>query len=141
MKHLKIFFLLFVLVITTTGCKQEIALHQLESEIIQIDLVYSPFGENEILHTITGEDISDFLDGLLELKLYKNSSPQNIGGGLIVQVVYSDGSVELLGTSSVGYISDGVVEHDGWYYLDGEDIGDLFSKYVDISQLPYLWPQ
>ena len=141
MKRIIILFLLLFFLIAITGCTQSITLHQPESEIIQIDLVYSPFGENEILHTITGEDISGFLDDLLELKLYKNSSPQNIGGGLIVQVVYSEGSVELLGTSSVGYISDGVMEHDGWYYLDGEDIGDLFSEYVDISQLPYLWPQ
>lgn len=141
MKRMKVLFLLIFFLLTMTGCTQSIVLHQPESEIIRIDLVYSPFGEEEILYTLTGEEIPGFLDELLELKLHKNASPQNIGGGLIVRIVYSEGSAELLGTASVGYMDGGALEHDGWYYLDGEDICDLFSEYVDFSQLPYLWPQ
>ena len=128
MKRLKGLLLLLLLAIISTGCTQTIDLHQPQSEIVQIDLVSSPFGEEEILHTITGEEILPFLDRLLELKLHKNTSPRNIGGGLYVQIIYADGSIEILGTASVGYISNGVLEHDGWYYLDKDDLGKLFPN-------------
>ena len=132
MKHIKILFLLFVLVITTTGCKQEIVLHQPKSEIVQIDLVYSPFGEHKTLLTLAEEDYSVFLDGLMELKLHKHTSPSNIGGALYVRILYADESEEILGTWSVGYISNGILEHDGWYYIPNDDLHALFSKFTDI---------
>lgn len=122
-----------------TGCTQKIALHQPESEIVQINLVYSPFNEYEVIYTLEGEEIAPFLDALLDTKLHKNLSPHNIGGGLIAQIVYSDGSVELLGSWSVGYCSNGELEHDGWYYVYEKELYELFSDYVDLSRLPNIW--
>lgn len=134
MKRIKTLILILLLLAVTTGCTQDIVLHQPESEIVQIDLVYSPFGENQILYTIMGEDISGFLDNLQELRLYKHTSPQNIGGSFFVQIIYADDSTELLGTASVGYISNGVLEHDGWYYLSYDDLFTLFSEYTDLPE-------
>lgn len=136
MKQVKICALMIILTVALVGCTHDIALHQQQAEIVQINLVYSPFGENEVLYTLTGEEIQTFLDKLLELKLHKNSGPQDIGGTLFVQIIYSDASEELLGTASVGYTSNGTLEHDGWYYLAHDDLFALFSEYIDLSSLP-----
>lgn len=139
MKRTKVLIFVFFLLITLTGCKQNITLHQPKSEIVQIDLVYSPFGEKKILFTLTDDEITSFLDRLLALKLRKNSSPQNMGGGLFAQIIYSDASVELLGSASVAYLPHGgLMEHDGWYYLLYDDLFALFSEYIDFSNLGIL---
>ena len=134
MKHIKVFVLALFLFVAFTGCTQNLTLHQSQSDIVQIDLVYSPFGENEVLYTLGDDEISTFLDKLMALKLHKASSPQDIGGTLSIQIIYANTSVEILGTASVGYLpQNGPMEHDGWYYLMYDDLYALFSEYIDFS--------
>lgn len=134
MKKILVCVLALLLLGTSTGCTQNITLHQSKSDIVRIDLVYSPFGENEVLYTLSNDEISTFWEKLMTLKLHKASSPQNIGGTLSIQIIYADTSVEILGTASVGYLPQKApMEHDGWYYIMYDDLYALFSEYIDFS--------
>ena len=135
-KRRQILLILLLVIVAATGCAQPIALHQPESEILQIDLVYSPFGEQEVLYTLAEEEMGPFLDALFELNVYKSWSPQNIGGTFTVCITYKDGSAEILGNASIGYLSNGTLEHDGWYSLSSDDLRSLFTEYADLSLYP-----
>jgi hypothetical protein len=139
MKRVKLLVLGLLLMTAISSCAQKLSLRQPRSEIVQINLVYSPFNEYEVIYMLEEDEIVPFLDVLLDTKLHKNLSPHNVGGGLIVQIVYSDGSVELLGSWSVGYWSNGKLEHDGWYYVYEKELYELFSNYVDLTRLPNIW--
>lgn len=141
---------LFVLCIlfSLTGCAdksfsigplfgKEIALHRPAEEISQIEFGYSPWDEDLIIYKLDEEEHEAFLVSLLDLKLFKRSSPSGHHGALYVQITYSDGSVEILGSSSLRYTSGETEDHDGWYYLMEEDLYELFSQYTDLSALPY----
>lgn len=107
-------------------------LHQSVENVTDVHLLYSPWDENKVLYILQAEEIPGFMDALLKLKLYKNSSPQGEGGTFYVKVCYADGSYETLGSSSCAYVSSGILEHDGWRCLRLEDLQALFSQYVDL---------
>ena len=116
---------------------KNISIHQPAEEISQIEFGYSPRGENLIIYELDETEHMLFLDSLLALKRFKRSSPSGHHGSLYVQITYNDGSVEILGSSSLRYMSGELEEHDGWYYLMEDDLIKLFSKYTDLSKLPY----
>lgn len=118
--------------------EEEIVLHQSEEEIIQIDLVYAPNDQFDILYTLKREEYADFLNELTDLKLQKSTQPWETYGVLVVQLGYSDGSREILGATAVAYCTDDSEEMNGWYSLDISEMYSLFSGYVDLSHLPYL---
>lgn len=138
MKQIRLIILIILLALLTTGCEHRINLHQPLEEINHVELVYSPFGENQVLYTLESDEIESFFDSFLQIKLHKHLSPQDVGGSLIVRIVYSDDSVELLGTSSICYETGEELIHDGWYYLSHNDLYSLFSQYIDLSILPYI---
>lgn len=118
--------------------EEEIVLHQPEEEIVQIDLVYAPDYQFDVLYTLKTEEYTDFLNELMDLKLHKNTQPLEGYGVLVVQLTYSDGARELLGARSVSYCTDDGVKNNGWYYLSSKELYVLFSEYIDLSHLPYL---
>jgi hypothetical protein len=130
-------FLLLILLFLTACTSSPVSLHQDAGNVVRIDLLYSPFGEQALLHSLEGDALPDFLTALGELSLRKNGSPQDIGGSLIIHIIYADGSIDLLGDSSVGYCTGGIWEHDGWYCVDSDDMYAFFSEYTDLSDLPY----
>jgi len=126
-----------VLSMILSACSDNtVVLHKTENEIVQVNLLYDAFGENELLYTLQDNEIASFVKTVSNIKLHKNLSPQDIGGSLIIEIVYSDNSCEILGDCSIGYLSNGTLEHDGWYYVSDDDLYDMFSVYIDISLLP-----
>lgn len=106
---------------------------QPDPAIKQIDLGYSPRRENKIIYTLEPDEIDEFLNELRSIKLRKNTSPKGEYGTLYVQITYSDGAVEILGSLSCFYFKENTKQHDGWYYLLEDELYSLFSKYVRIS--------
>lgn len=132
-------FVVVLLAVIFTGCgSRDISLHQSADAVDKIELLYSPFHEYEVLYTLTDEEISGCMEKVSQLVLQKHTSPQDVGGSLILRITYSDGSVESLGSWSVSYESGGKLEHDGWYYVSQDDLYDLFSQYLEPSQLADL---
>ena len=116
---------------------KNISIHQPIEEICQIEFGYSPWDENLVIYKLDATEHDMFIASLLELKCFKRSSPSGHHGSLYVQITYYDGSVEILGSSSLRYMSGKQEEHDGWYYLMEEDLYELFSQYTDLSKFPY----
>ena len=136
MKRIIVYILILLLVAAIASCArscvQDISLSQPVDQIEQIELVYSPWRENKILYALTEEEIEPFLESLFSYKLHKCNEPRDIGGSLYVKICYSDVDIEIIGTSSVGYTSDGELVHDGWFYISYDDIEELFSMYVEV---------
>ena len=148
MKKLFCISLILCIFISLSGCAasnigihslfgKDISLHQPMEEISLIEFGYSPWDENQIIYELSETEQEAFLGSLLSLKCHKRSSPSGHHGALYIQITYDDGSVEILGSSSLRYISGEHEEHDGWYYLMEEDLYTLFSEYTDLSALPY----
>lgn len=145
-KRVVIFLIVFVIILFfLNGLEKEIELHQPMEEITQIDLLYSPWNEFKVIYTLDEEEIPDFLDAFLKLRLHKGTSPEGIYGTLIVQLTYSDGAQELFGTGTIYYYPDGRIKdahsehvHGGWYSLYTEDLYNLFCNYKDLSGWQYL---
>lgn len=114
--------------------KKQLTLMQPDVEIKQIDLGYSPWRENKIIYTLKPGEFDEFLNELRSIKLRKNTSPKGEYGTLYVQITYSDGAVEILGSLSCFYFTEDTKQHDGWYYLLEDDLYSLFSKYVNLSR-------
>lgn len=114
--------------------QEKISLRQPDSEINQIDLGYSPWRENKIIYTLEPDEFDGFLNELRSINLRKNTSPKGEYGTLYVQITYSDGAVEILGSLSCFYFTEDTKQHDGWYYLLEDDLYSLFSKYVNLSR-------
>ena len=116
--------------------QEKISLRQPDSEINQIDLGYSPWRENKIIYTLEPAEFDGFLNELHAIRLRKNTSPKGEYGTLYVQITYSDGAVEILGSLSCFYFTEDTKQHDGWYYLLEDELYSLFSKYVNLSSYP-----
>lgn len=119
-----------------TGCSEKVTLHQSAEEIVQIDLIYSPFNQFDVLYSLSDEEIKECAEVIQNLDLHRNRSPSGNGGTYIVKIVYSDGAIESLGSWSISYVSDGNTEHDGWYYVSKDDLLQLFTRYIDPDQIP-----
>lgn len=114
--------------------KKQLTLMQPDTEIMQIDLGYSPWRENKIIYTLEPAEYDGFLNELHSIRPRKNMSPKGEYGTLYVQITYSDGAVEILGSLSCFYFTEDTKLHDGWYYLLEDELYSLFSKYVNLSR-------
>lgn len=115
---------------------EKLSLRQSNSEIKQIDLGYSPWRENKIIYTLEPAEFDGFLNELHAIRLRKNTSPKGEYGTLYVQITYSDGAVEILGSLSCFYFKEDTKQHDGWYYLLEDDLYTLFAQYINLSSYP-----
>lgn len=116
--------------------KKQLTLMQPDSEIKQIELGFSPWRENKIIYTLEPDEFDGFLNELHSIKVRKNMSPKGEYGPLYVQITYTDGAVEILGSLSCFYFTEDTKQHDGWYYLLEDELYSLFSKYVNLSSYP-----
>lgn len=137
----KVIWLLFVVLLVVcilsanniSHRNNRVVLHQAREAIVNIELGYSPWRENEIIYSLDKDEFDVFLNALDNLKCYKNSSPRGEHGSLYIQITYIDNSIEILGSSSFRYMSSEIEEHDGWHYLLEEDLFALFSQYLDLT--------
>lgn len=132
----KLLYLFLAILSILTGCGKKVSLHQRVDNIDQIEFIYSPYFQFEVLYTLSDDEISECVDEIRKLNLRRSSSPSDNGGTYIVKITYTDGSFDSLGSWSVSYTSGDIIEHDGWYYISKNDLYNLFSRYIDPAQIP-----
>ena len=117
-----------------------IPVHQEVNEIRRISLLdlsgYAP----KVLKTFEDGEIDGFMERLLAMKAgqYVNDPPTE-HGPLSVNIYYSDGAIDYIGSDICQYITaSGVEKSRGWYYIGRDQMRELFLKYVDAGILPEL---
>ena len=128
--------ILCLLFLSHFSSHEKLSLRQPDNEIKQIDLGYSPWRENKIIYTLKPDEFDGFINELHSIRPRKNTSPKGEYGTLYVQITYSDGAVEILGSLSCFYFKGDTKLHDGWYYLLEDDLYSLFYKYINLSSYP-----
>lgn len=110
----------------------EIPTSQRPENIVQVDLLNHKQGEFTVLCSLTGNEISPFMDELLKLKAgrYSNDPPLEYGKQ-VIKLCYADGGYDLLGGMVEFFSPNGESIHTrGWYYLHRKDLEALFSNYL-----------
>ena len=116
-------------------------LRQSFDQIERIELIISD-KENHILNLgevvciVDENDFPEIAQAICELTPQKHSSPTGSCGYLVIAVHYRNGDVEVIGSDSVGYISE-QIEDDGWLYIPYKSLYDFFIQYVDPSIMPF----
>ena len=134
-KYILLVILIMIVLVFSLNRGETVTLHQSVEEVVQIDFLYKPSHQAEVVYTLTDEEFPGCIDTILELPIHKSWQPNDIGGTYIIQITYSNGDVEILGSLSVGYYSGGTLDHDGWYYVSEDDLYELFSRYLDAEGL------
>lgn len=133
------FFLIVTVVLFLSGCQRrayDLPLHQEIDNIVKIELSDHTAEERVVLCALTESDISAFMDGLLSSQCYQYfNDPPVENKYLSVYLYYQNGDVDILGTDICDVISD-TASQAGWYYIDAEDMYNLFAGFVDPSKIP-----
>ena len=146
MRRLLIIYIVFVLLLC--GCSKLPDTYPFlnqDVEIEAISLFYFPNPrdgyvgqEFEFIRDLESNEITPFMDEIRSLKTTLSISPPARGfGEYIVQVTYSDGSLELFGEWHIEYVeSGGEITGVGGYNFIGDSFERLFLKYAgDFSHL------
>lgn len=137
--------ILVILVILVLFCIRDprvLPVNQTKNDIERIELLctseYGVLDEDmTVVAILTGSDAELFWDDLQEIEVGKNLfSPPSYYGKLVVSIHYKDGGNDILGTEICAYHHNGRVYHNDYYYLNYEDIRELFSQYGDEKLLP-----
>lgn len=133
---LKRFTVLVMLAIFLCGCSAQRPMRYTEEHIDKIELVISENAgevdppDSVIVCTLTGDEIAGFMDKIDQLICYKSFSPQGYYGTYEVRFYYSNGDVDMIGSTANGYIEDGEEICHGWYSYRTEDLEKLFEEYT-----------
>ena len=92
----------------------------------------------QVLKVLSDEEIVEFMDSLYSLPTERDGTPPSWGyGEYIAKVTYENGDVEMFGSLNIVYIAKGDwISGIGEHIFVGDCFVNLFSEYVDISQLP-----
>lgn len=108
-------------------------------EIASVELLNTQNASETILYTLAEEEISLFMDRLLEIKFYKcfNDPPTKFGI-LAIRITYNDGFYDIIGTEINGYYdASGNPLSAGWFSaVDKSDFVTLFSYYCNTEGVP-----
>lgn len=129
-KKLHLIMTSLLLIVVLCGCTYQPEFRQPKENIAKIDLVHNTNLGQEILHTITEDEISRFMDDLLKLEYNKRYHPIGDPGEWEVWFYYSDGDVDIVGTKTNQRIEKGEWIVNGWYYYEEEDLRRLFALYI-----------
>lgn len=132
-------FLSVLMCLLFSGCARTeypLPLHQPLENISSIELSDHTSGERVILKLLTDGDIYPFAVEMQHLQCFRYiNDPPVENGFLTIYIYYKNGDIDILGTdicdaeSSENY-------HEGWYYIEPKGMWELFSNYVEHSQLP-----
>lgn len=117
-----------------------VPVHQEISEIRRVSLLDMSGYAPRVLKTFEDEEIVGFMKRLLILKAgrYVNDPPTE-HGPLTVNIYYSDGAIDYIGSDICQYKNAAGEEMSrGWYYIGRDQMTELFQEYVDPGILPDL---
>ena len=134
-KYILFVILIMIVLVFALNRGETVTLHQSVEEVVKVDFLRTHNYIEKVIYTLEEDEIPDCMESVLKLPIKKSWSPDQPGGHYIIQITYTDGSVESLGNWSISYFSGGELEHDGWYYVPKDDLYDLFSRYLDAEGL------
>ena len=128
-----------VFVVILCGCSAQHPMRYSEEDIVKIELVITDNAseahpeDSAIVCTLEGKDIAGFMAKLDELMCYKNTSPHGYYGTYEIRFHYSNGDVDMIGSTANGYIAQGEEVCQGWFSYHTEDMQKLFEEYIAVS--------
>lgn len=126
----KVIILLVLFILLSCSCSHRPPFHQSTEDIIQIELIHNADYENTILATLTGTKIVQFMNELLRLECNKRFQPIGDFGELEIRIYYENDDVYIIGSGADGYIKQGELHINGWYYYEENDLRLLFAAYI-----------
>lgn len=121
--------LVCILTISLLGCASEPPFRQPQEAIERIELIEVIQGEETLRCTLTGSEISAFMERLLNLTCYTQHPPVGKLGRYQIRLYYIDGDADFIGPDGNAYIENGKRVNHGWYHYKEEDIRELFAVY------------
>ena len=117
-----------------------VPVHQEISEIRRVSLLDMSGYAPRVLKAFEDDEIAGFMERLMTMKSgrYFNDPPTE-HGPLTVNIYYSDGAIDYIGSDICQYITaSGEEMSRGWYYIGRDQMIELFQEYVDPGILPDL---
>ena len=128
--------LICLLFLGCTRTEYPLPLHQPLENIGSIELCDHTSGARIILKKLTDDDVYPFITEMQQLRCFRYvNDPPVENGFLTIYIYYINGDIDILGTdicdaeSSKNY-------NEGWYYIETNGMWELFSDFVEHSQLP-----
>ncbi len=105
-----------------------------EQKIVSIELLEIQNHKAKVTATLPEDQIPPFLEEFLQIRFgrYANDPPEPYGDRM-VRITYEDGYVDCIGEEMNQRFgpSGQEVSAKGWYYCPGDEMEELFEKYVD----------
>ena len=139
MRRIGCLFVLFVLMLSTAGCTAYEGPYtfwrQDRSHIEKVEICsYNSFDKTQTVITTlsdTAEALLDEISSLECLEYFPGDHPREYGP-FVVCITYSDGEMELIGFTNIGYIKpDGVRCLTEYFIADSQEFFDVICKYVE----------
>lgn len=124
----RIIIVMMLLTLFLYGCQHQFPFSQPSNYIIQVELIDT---EDDVHHSLTGEDVSQFIMNLSEMQCHKNFNPIEDIGHLQILIYYENGDIDIVGCKSNGTIKGGERRISGWYYFNENDLAELFISYTN----------
>lgn len=119
----------FLLLISGCGAQHKLPLQQPSENIVEIRLVNNSDPDHPTCRSLVGGEVAEFMQDLQMLECHKRWEPVGEFGSYEVHIIYSDESVDILGSKANGYMECGEMVVSGWYYFEKEAFAALFFKY------------
>lgn len=122
--------ILLLLALLLSSCSHQPPFRQPAEDIVQIALIDYSASEDNILCTLVDPEIALFMNDLQELECRKRLQPIGDFSDLEIRIYYLNGDVDILGSMADGYIEQGKLHINGWYYYNEDALRELFNKYI-----------
>lgn len=116
-------------------------------QIESIELLYNQNDGGEGINTsnicsirmLDQNEVQPFMKAIYRLETRIAYPPPSGWGCYIAKISYCNGDVEILGSYNIEYISVGHSPTGiGTYFFTGKAFEELFAKYIDVTEYPYI---
>jgi len=116
-------------------------------DIVNIELLYNQNEGGEginpsnicSIRILDQNEVQPFMKAIYRLETRIANPPPSGWGCYIAKISYCNGDVEILGSYNIEYIP---VRHSptgiGTYFFTGKAFEELFAKYIDVTEYPYI---
>jgi len=116
-------------------------------DIVNIELLYNQNEGGEginpsnicSIRILDQNEVQPFMKAIYRLETRIANPPPSGWGCYIAKISYCNGDVEILGSYNIEYIPVGHSPTGiGTYFFTGKAFEELFAKYIDVTEYPYI---
>lgn len=126
----KIIVFLMLLALILCSCSHQPRFRQPVENIIRIELINNSASGNVIICALVDNEIESFMNDLLKLECQKRFQPIGDFSEQEIRIYYENGDVDIIGSRADGYIEQGELYINGWYYYKEDALRELFDAYA-----------